>query len=188
MVAFMGRSSWIDHDAMGHILAALMPDNRRVVRLCLATGLRISDALAIKTARLKSRMTVRDSKTGKAHRISIPAPLLRELQEHAGRVYVFEGRLDPQRPRTRQAVYKDIRRVAAMYKRSGVIPRAAVVSPHTARKIAAVDAYHAGGVDAARKVLNHSADDAAITLLYALADQMDAGGVTHGTGKRGRVR
>lgn len=172
----MARSSWISHEAMGHILAALMPENRRVVRLCLATGLRISDALAIKTARLKSRMTVREAKTGKSRRITIPAPLLRELQEHAGRVYVFEGRLDPLRPRTRQAVYKDIRRVAAMYKRSGIIPRAAVVSPHTARKIAAVDAYHEGGVDAARRVLNHSTDDEMITLLYALSDQLAEGG------------
>lgn len=49
---------------MAHILAAMMPENRLIVRLCMATGLRISDALELKTARLRRRMTVKEIKTG----------------------------------------------------------------------------------------------------------------------------
>ena len=79
---------------MAHILAALMPDNRRVMRLAMHTGLRVGDCLAIKTADLRYRMTVREAKTGKTRRITIPRDLLAELEAHAGRIWVFEGRTD----------------------------------------------------------------------------------------------
>lgn len=152
---------------MGHILAALMPENRRIMRLAMHTGLRISDCLSIKTCDLRYRMTVRESKTGKSRRITIPRGLLEELQQHAGRVWVFEGRCDPRKHRTRQAVYKDVKRVARMYQRAGSVRRGQI-SPHSARKLAAVEAYRRGGLDAAQRLLSHS--DPAVTLLYALSD------------------
>lgn len=161
------RSTYISRPEMGHILAALMPDNRRVMRLAMYTGLRVGDCLAIKTADLKYRMTVRESKTGKTRRVCIPRDLLAELEANAGRIWVFEGRTDPRKHRTRQAVYKDVKRVSRMYQRAHSI-RPGQVSPHSARKLAAVEAYHAGGMAAAQRLLNHS--DPAVTALYALSD------------------
>ena len=79
---------------MAHILSAMMPENRLIVRLCMATGLRISDALELKTAKLRRRMTVKEIKTGKSRRVVIPADIYNEMLSNAGRLWVFEGRCD----------------------------------------------------------------------------------------------
>lgn len=166
------RSSYVSRPEMGHILAALMPANRLVMRMAMETGLRVGDCLAIKTAALKYRMTIREQKTGKTRRIVIPRQLLQELEANAGRIWVFEHRTDPRKHRTRQAVYKDVKRVSKMFQRAGSV-RPGQISPHSARKLRAVEAYKRGGLDCAQKVLNHS--DPAVTLLYALADQQTGG-------------
>lgn len=173
------RSSYVSRPEMGHILAALMPQNRLVMRLAMETGLRVGDCLAIKTAALRYRMTVREQKTGKTRRIIIPRQLLEELQASAGRIWVFEHRTDPLRHRTRQAVYKDVKRVARMFQRAGSV-RKGQISPHSARKLRAVEAYQDGGLAAAQRLLNHS--DPAVTLLYALADQQTGG--RHGRARK----
>ena len=54
-----------------------------------------------------------------------------------------------------------------MYQRAGSV-RKGQISPHSARKLAAVEAYRKGGLDAAQRLLSHS--DPAVTLLYALSD------------------
>lgn len=162
------RTTYATRAQMGHILAALMPVNRTIVRLCMATGLRVSDVLQLRTSDLKRRQTIRESKTGKTRRIQWPAALFDEMQQGAGRYWVFECRTDPRKHRTRQAVYKDIKRAERMYKRSHILSKRQNLGTHTARKIAAVDAYHRGGMPAAQRLLNHS--DPLITRLYALAD------------------
>lgn len=164
----LSRTIYISGPEMEHILAALMPTNRLVVELCIATGLRVSDALEIKTVKLKRRMTIKEMKTGKTRRVVIPARIYTDMLSNAGRLWVFEGRTDWRKHRTRQTVYKDIKKVSAMFQRSKSV-RAGCIGTHTARKMAAVDAYQRGGLDAAQKLLNHS--DPAITLIYALADQ-----------------
>lgn len=164
----MARTSYATPAQMGHILAALMPTNALIVRLCMKTGLRVSDVLALKTAQLKPRQTVREMKTGKSRRVVWGHDLYTQMLQQAGSIWVFESRTDPHKHRTRQAVYKDIKRAAAVFQRSGAVSRRQCIGTHTARKIAAVDAYHKGGLPAAQKLLNHS--DPAITLLYALAD------------------
>lgn len=163
------RTSYATRAQMGHILAAMMPTNALIVRICMHTGLRVSDVLELKTAQLKPRQTVRERKTGKTRRLVWSAPLYEQMLQQAGRIWVFESRTDPTKHRTRQAVYKDIKHVAAMYQRSGAVSRRQVIGTHTARKVAAVDAYRKGGIKAAQRLLNHS--DPAITLLYALADK-----------------
>lgn len=172
----MGAAAWVSRPEMEHILAALMPANRLAVRVAMHTGLRIGDVLRLRPRDLRtSRPTVRESKTGKTRRISLPRELLEELRREAGDYWVFESRTDPRKHRTRQAVYKDIKRAAAVFQRTGAVRRAQI-STHTARKIAAVEAYHKGGMAAAQRLLNHS--DPAISALYALADQI--GGIKHG--------
>lgn len=165
----MARTSYANATQMGHILAALMPTNALIVRVCVKTGLRISDVLAIKTCDLKPRQTVRESKTGKTRRVEWGQLLYKEMLAQAGEIWVFPGRCDPKQHRTRQAVYKDIKHAEAVYKRSGALGKRQNLGTHTARKIAAVRAYQRGGIKAAKRLLNHS--DPAITLLYALADK-----------------
>jgi integrase len=83
----------------------------------------------------------------------------------SGKIFVFEHRLDPLRPRTRQAVYKDIKRAAAAFR----VP--INVAPHSARKIYAVAEYKKDmNVKRVQELLNHSSE--AVTMIYILADAL----------------
>ena len=167
------RSSWLDDTAMRLVLAALLPANRLALEVSDATGLRIDDVLSLKTDLVSrtNRPYVTDSKTGKTHRIYIPAELRDRMLRQAGKVWVWPGRIKPnERHRTRQAVYKDMVRAVAVFKRAQQIEPDKNISPHTMRKRAAVRAYQKGGLDVAAQLLQHSSNDVGVTLLYALAD------------------
>ena len=164
------RTAWVSSENAGHILAALMPENKLACEISLATGLRIGDVLAIKTEKLlKSggRFTVKEEKTGKSRSVRIPAQLLEKALKIAGRFYVFENRLNPKKHRTRQAVYKDIKRAAKFFRFTENI------SCHSLRKSYAVEQYRksGGNLEKVKKLLNHS--DEAVTYIYALADCLD---------------
>ena len=90
------------------------------------------------------------------------------MLEQAGRRWVFESRTDPRKHRARQTVWKDIKKAEAVFKRSKQLRPGQNIGTHTARKYAAVGAYHRGGMAAAQRMLNHS--DPLITRLYALSD------------------
>lgn len=162
------RTTYATRAQMGHILAALMPENRLIMELCMSTGLRVSDVLELRSSDLKRRQTVRQKKTGKTRRVQWPAALYEQMERQAGRLWVFESRTDPRKHRTRQAVWKDVKRSEAVFKRSGQLARRQNIGTHTARKIAAVEAYHRGGLPAAQRLLSHS--DPLVSRLYALAD------------------
>lgn len=155
-----------------------MPENRLAIEVSEATGLRIDDVLSLKTDMITrtSRPTVVDSKTGKKHRIYIPVELRERMLKQAGKVWVWPGRLNPKEAhRTRQAVYKDMVQAAAIFRRNGTLDGIdGAVSPHTARKRAAVAAYEVGGLNAAQNILNHSRADVGVTLLYALANKQQS--------------
>lgn len=169
------RSGYLPSDELRHILAALMPENRLACEISLSTGLRIGDVLQLRRSDLErgNRFGVREEKTGKVRQVYLPDALRDRALAGSGKIYVFEGRLNGRRHRTRQAVYKDLRRVAAAFRLR------AHISPHSLRKAWAVDAYHASGGDLKKvqRLLNH--DSEAVTVLYALADELS---------KRGRVR
>lgn len=158
----MVRSDYVDPAIMGHIMAALTPANAAAIEVAMHTGLRIGDVLAMRTDKLAQRMWIREAKTRKTRRIYLPAPLLARLQAMAGARWVFPGR-DPRKHRTRQAVYKDIRRAAEAFRVREH------VSPHSARKIYAVEQLHkSGDLHKVQRLLQH--DDAAVTAIYAMAD------------------
>lgn len=163
------RADYIDPVNFEHILAALTPQNRLAIQVSLATGLRISDVLNLRTECLqRARTTVRELKTGKTRRIYLPAQLRDELMHIAGRYYVFEGRLDAKKPRTRQAVYKDLKRAQGILRIKN-----SQISPHTARKIYAVEALGKyGNLAKVQELLNHQ--DEAVTMVYAMADVLTA--------------
>lgn len=145
------------------VLSALTPGNRLVMRVALHTGLRVGDVLALKTAQLRPHFWVTESKTGKRRQVGLPEPLLSDLKKAAGEVWVFEGR-SPGKPRTRQAVWKDVKRAARAFR----LP--ANIAPHSARKVYAAELMERyGDLDKVRRALNHRSE--AITLIYAMADQ-----------------
>ncbi len=165
------RTDYIHRQELQHLLAALTAPNRLAMELSLATGLRIGDVLNMRTQALvgasDGRLTIRELKTGKNRRIRVPSELQRRALGMAGRVYIFEGRTDYRKHRTRQAVYKDIKRIARMFRLR------CNIAPHTARKVFAVEQYKRdGNLARVQRLLNHSSE--AITMLYAMADELTA--------------
>lgn len=151
---------------MSHILAALTYENRLAITVSLLTGLRIGDVLNMRSRDLlKDRFTITEEKTLKRRTIRIPNKLRDELQAIAGKIYVFQNRLSARKHRTRQAVYKDIKRAARAFRIKSNI------SCHTARKIYAVSEYKKDfSVARVKKLLNHSSE--AVTMIYAIADEL----------------
>lgn len=161
------RSAWVSADVMSHILAALTRENRLAILVSLTTGLRISDVLNLKTSHLKNKFTITEQKTKKKKLVRLSNGLLDELLAIAGSVFVFEHRCDPRRHRTRQAVYKDVRRAARAFRID------VNVSVHSARKLYAVKQYkRTCSIQRVQELLNHSSE--AVTMVYALADQLTA--------------
>ena len=145
------------------VLDMLMPGNALVMRVALHTGLRVGDVLALKTEQLAPRFWVTESKTGKRRQVGLPEPLLSDLKKQAGEVWVFEGRT-PGKARTRQAVWKDVKRAARALR----LPQN--VGPHSARKVYAVELMEKyGDIQRVKRALNHSSE--AVTLIYAMADR-----------------
>lgn len=183
----MARSEWVEPDALGLVLAALMPANRLVMEVILATGLRVSDALSITREQVeRGRFTVREHKTGKTRRVYLPRKLQLRILAQAGRVWAFEGRLDWKKHRTRAAVYKDVKRAAATFARTGRISKGRQISPHSGRKVYAVAEYHrTGSLARTGAALNHDPAHLATTILYALSDKTEGAELARVVGKPG---
>lgn len=164
----MSRSDYVDEGFFKVVLGALTAENRLAVLTSMYTGLRIGDVLNLKTEQVrKQRFSVVEQKTGKTRKICLSTALMDDLLKVAGTIYVFPNRLDYRKPRTRQAVYKDIKRAGKLLRISTTVN----VSPHSARKIYSVQAYRTSGdLYRVQKLLNHSSE--AVTILYAMADKL----------------
>jgi integrase len=128
------------------------------------TGLRIGDVLALKTEQLKTVMTIKECKTGKKKRVGLTADLLDEIRDQSGEFWAFPGRFKD-RPHTRQAVWKDVKRAAKAFR----LPQN--IAPHSFRKIYAVDLLNKyGDIKRVQRALNHSNE--AITMIYAVSDKL----------------
>ena len=150
---------------MEHVFAALTPENRRVCKVCVETGLRVGDVVQLRTEQLSPQFWITESKTGKRRRVNLKAELLADLKKHAGKEWVFPGR-DPRKHRTRQAVWVDVKRAAKAFR----LPQN--VSVHSLRKVYACDMLTKsnGDVSKVQKALNHG--DAATTMIYIMAEQI----------------
>ena len=160
------------------VLAALMPGNALALRTALHTGLRIGDVLRLRPEQLQPRFWVTEQKTGKKRQVGLPEPLLTDLRDSAGEYWVFPGR-DPTKHRTRQAVWKDMKRAAKAFR----LPINA--GPHSARKVYAVELMRKyGDIERVRRALNHGGIE--VTMIYALADKRLRGKARRRRAKPGR--
>lgn len=157
------RTEYLLEKEVERVLELLMPVNRLVMRVCLHTGLRVGDALKLTTCQLKSHFWIIEQKTGKRRQVGIPEPLLSDLKAAAGDIWVFPGQ-NPEKHRTRQAVWKDVKRAA----RACRLPQN--IGTHSARKFYAVELLKKyGDIERVRRALVHSS--CSITLIYAMADK-----------------
>ena len=151
---------------MGHVFAALMPENRLVCRTCVATGLRVGDVLALRTEQLSRQFWIVEAKTKKRRRVNLKQELLDELKKQAGKYWVFPHRDDPKKHRTRQTVWKDVKRAAKAFR----LPQNVAV--HSLRKVYAHEMLQSskGDLKKVQRALNHS--DAATTMIYVMAFEL----------------
>lgn len=141
-----------------------MPDNRRVIQVMLRTGLRVSDVLELRRDQLARQFTVREKKTGKPMKCGLPDSLRDEIMRHSsGSVWAFPSPKDPKQHRTRQTVWKDLKRIQKAFR----MPEN--LGTHSARKTYAVHLMQKyGDIERVRRALNHSSTT--VTVIYAMAD------------------
>lgn len=157
-------TEYLINQELQHVLAALMPANRLVCEVCLATGLRVGDVLRLRPDQLALQFWITEQKTRKRRRVNLSQDLLRRLRAQAGRLWVFPGARDPtHKHRTRQAVWHDVKRAARAFR----MPQN--VGVHSLRKIYAVEALKRskGNLKAVQRALNHS--DVSVTMVYIMA-------------------
>ena len=165
------RSDFVEKDILGHVLFALTEPNRLACRVALETGLRIDDVLSLPAVVLGMKsFTVCESKTGKKKRCRLSEGLRAELKVISGHLFVFPHRPNPNRHRTRQAVYADLKRAGKLFRVKQN------VTPHTMRKAYAVDLMRKyGDLNKVAEALNHDKNFMSTTMLYALADVISTG-------------
>jgi integrase len=157
------RTEYLLQREVEHVLDLLTYENRLVMRVLLHTGLRVGDVLQLRPEQLRPNFWITEQKTGKRRQVGLPEPLLSDLKSAAGAEWVFPG-TDPRKHRTRQAVWKDVKRAAAALRLT------ANAGPHSARKVYAVELLKKyGDIDRVRRALNHGGLE--VTLIYAMADK-----------------
>lgn len=162
------RADYVNPVIYQKIYHLLTYENALALRTSLETGLRISDVLKMKTTDLNGRtLDFVAQKTGKGGKKVLSADLARRLKQISGDIWIFEGR-DGTKPRTRQAVWKNVKKAARELKLEQN------VSVHSARKTYAVETFHKRGLGAAQKELQHDRMDN--TMLYAFSDLISGGG------------
>lgn len=155
-------TEYLYQQEVDRVLAALMPQNQLIVRVMLHTGMRLSDVLELPAEGLSTSGWYVEGKTGKKRRYGIPKPLLEEIKSQAGQKWAFPGRKRG-RHKTRQAVWKDIKRAAIAFR----LPQN--VGAHSMRKVYAVRLLKKyGSIEKVQRNLNHSSSS--ITAIYAMAD------------------
>ena len=158
------KTEYLLHREVGHVLAALMPQNRLIARVCLHTGLRVGDVVALRTRDIGQQFMVTEAKTNKRRRVGLTEDLIRDIRAQAGPEWAFPGRV-PGGHKSRQAVWADVKRAARAFR----LPQN--VGPHSLRKVYAVDLLERyGDIGRVQRALNHSSIET--TLIYAMADKL----------------
>lgn len=163
------RSDFLPESCWRSMYKVMQRGNLNAIRVSLETGLRIDDVLCLKTSDLyadngidgNNKFEYVAKKTGKVGHTEISLELWRELRREAGEIWVFPGR-NPEKHRTRQAVWKDVKKASKLLGFEGQI------SPHSARKTFAVELRKSKGLSEVQKALQHT--DRETTMLYAFAD------------------
>lgn len=132
----------------------------------LYTGLRVGDVLALRRDELARCFWITEQKTGKRRKVGLSDQLIAQISSRAGASpWAFPSPIDANKPRTRQAVWADIKRAQRALRLRGNF------GTHSMRKDYAVDLMRKyGDLDRVRRALNHS--NPTVTVLYAMADQL----------------
>lgn len=157
------RTDYIHSGRYHQLYMRMTYENALALRTSLETGMRIGDVLSLEKTNLDGRTIIYTAqKTKKQGKAVVSADLANRLKKISGKKYIFEGR-NGKKPRTRQAVWRDVKQASrGLFEEN--------VAPHSARKTFAVEDFQAHGLPHTQKALQHDRTDT--TVLYAFADAM----------------
>ena len=158
------KTDYVNSAMYNRLYMIMQYPNALALRVCLETGMRIGDVLAMTKYSLQGR-TIRFTaqKTGKKCKKVISQDLANRLREIQGKEFIFTGRFGD-KPRSRQTVWKDIK------KASKIIGAKQNIGAHSARKTYAVEMLHKDGLKAVQRELQH--DSPTTTMVYAFSDML----------------
>ena len=160
------RTYYLNPVVYNKLYACMQYPNALALRVSLETGLRIDDVLSLTVKQLDKRTLYGVAKkTKKAFKKTISQDLANRLRQIQGEFYIFEGRLNARKHRTRQAVWKDVKKASRVLHINGNI------APHSARKTYGVEKFKEAGIGTVQRELQHN--DVSTTVLYAFADYLD---------------
>lgn len=163
------KSDYMKPENYKRLFVFMTYENTLVLRVSVETGMRIGDILKMRSEDIRGRtITYVAEKTGKRGRAVVTQDLANRLKAVAGEMYIFPKRGKPNEHRTRQAVWKDVKRAAAALRAVGVI-KSENISPHSARKTFAVEDAEAHGLKHTQRALQHR--DKSTTKMYAFSDK-----------------
>jgi integrase len=165
------RTDYINPDLYKIIFLHMTYDNALALEVSLHTGMRIGDVLKIRPDDVQSDgIHYVAEKTGKAGVAPISRRLADKLLRNGNRWWCFPHRDAPRlKHRTRQAVWKDVKRAAQLVRMDGLIDDQNV-APHSGRKTFAVVDKAQHGADHAQTALQHSSRST--TEIYTESDKL----------------
>lgn len=164
------RTDYIDRKLYDKLYILMSYDNALALRCSLETGMRIGDVLKLKRSDISGRtITYIAEKTGKKGKAVISQDLANRLLRREFSEWIFPHRLKADKHRTRQAVWKDVKKAAARLKELGELGDQNV-APHSGRKTFAVDDFKSHGLPHTQRALQH--DSKGTTMIYAFADEL----------------
>jgi integrase len=157
------KSKYLDKSELGKLRAMLAEEAWLPFWVSLETGLRIGDVVKLRRQNLQSDgLHYKAQKTGKNGVAAISADLRRNLSARRGK-WLFPSPYKKDKHITRQTAWA---RIKAACKRAGIDDEG--VSPHSLRKVFAVELYREKGFKAVQEALQHNS--AATTEIYSFAD------------------
>ena len=165
------RTDYIDPDLYKVIFLHMSYDNALALEVSLATGMRIGDVLKVRPSDLQSDgLHFIAEKTGKTGIAPISRRLADKLRKNGNEWWCFPHRDSPRlKHRTRQAVWKDVKRAAEIVRTSGLLDDQNV-APHSGRKTFAVVDKAVHGAAHAQAALQHTSRST--TEIYTEADKL----------------
>lgn len=159
------RTRYLTPDEVKKLAKAAKGEEWLPLAVAVSTGLRIGDVLKIRPSDfVRHGVRYRAQKTGKLGHAPLTDELILALyHSSAGSRWCFPSPKDRRQHLTRQAAWARMKRAC---KRAGVDPSG--VSPHSLRKVFAVELLRKTNLAEVQKALQHDRIDT--TELYALAD------------------
>ena len=157
------KSKYIEEKELEKLRLMLAEEAWLPLWVSLETGLRIGDVVKLRKANLKADgLHYKAQKTGKNGVAKVSAELRKELMKKRGK-WLFSSPYKPGEHITRQCAWA---RIKTACKRAGI--NSDGVSPHSLRKVFAVELYREKGFKAVKDALQHSSS--ATTEIYSFAD------------------